>query len=213
MTPSAAHQASAHGAGGRRPGRTARGRVRGLPRAPLREAGAAAASRVVVGKAYDVGYGVVQVKVTLKGTRITDVTPMSLPREAAPETSADTPRRSCAARHSPRRAPTSTACRVRRTPRPATRCPCSRRSISTDDEAGRAGPTMGTVVSLDVRTPGRSRGPRGSRRRGDRPPPGHRRAFSAWRPDSWVSRLISGVVSPVGLPGRGASSGGCRAWS
>ena len=36
-------------------------------------------ARVVVGKAYDVGYGVVQVKVTLAGTRITDVTPMSLP--------------------------------------------------------------------------------------------------------------------------------------
>jgi uncharacterized protein with FMN-binding domain len=34
---------------------------------------------VLVGKAYDVGYGVVQVKVTMTGTRITDVTPTSLP--------------------------------------------------------------------------------------------------------------------------------------
>ena len=45
------------------------------------------------------------------------------------------------------RARTSTACRVRRTPRPATPCRCSRRSTRADDEAGRAGPTMGTVVS------------------------------------------------------------------
>ena len=35
--------------------------------------------RAVVGKAYDVGYGIVQVKVTMTGTRITDITPMSLP--------------------------------------------------------------------------------------------------------------------------------------
>lgn len=34
----------------------------------------------LVGKAYDVGYGVVQVKVTMAGSRITDVTPMSLPQ-------------------------------------------------------------------------------------------------------------------------------------
>ena len=32
-----------------------------------------------MGKTYDVDYGVVQVKVTLNGTRITDITPMSLP--------------------------------------------------------------------------------------------------------------------------------------
>jgi FMN-binding protein len=36
-------------------------------------------NRVVIGKAYDVSYGLVQVKVTLAGTRVTDVTPMSLP--------------------------------------------------------------------------------------------------------------------------------------
>jgi uncharacterized protein with FMN-binding domain len=41
--------------------------------------GTARGPRVVVGKAYDVSYGVVQVKVTLTGSRITDVTPMSLP--------------------------------------------------------------------------------------------------------------------------------------
>lgn len=60
--------------------------------------------------------------------------------------------------------------------------------------------TMGTVVSLDVRTPAR--------------PEAFAEAveavtarllaiddlFSAWRPDSWVSRLISGVVSPVDCP-------------
>jgi uncharacterized protein with FMN-binding domain len=36
--------------------------------------------RVVVGKAYDVSYGVVQLRVTMQGTRITDITPVSLPR-------------------------------------------------------------------------------------------------------------------------------------
>lgn len=46
---------------------------------PAAGGGSARASRVVVGKAYDVSYGVVQVKVTISGTRITDVTPMSLP--------------------------------------------------------------------------------------------------------------------------------------
>jgi uncharacterized protein with FMN-binding domain len=35
---------------------------------------------VVVGKAYDVSYGVVQVKVTISGTQITDITPLSLPQ-------------------------------------------------------------------------------------------------------------------------------------
>lgn len=37
-------------------------------------------SRVVVGKAYDVSYGVVQVKVTMTGSRIDDITPISLPQ-------------------------------------------------------------------------------------------------------------------------------------
>jgi uncharacterized protein with FMN-binding domain len=35
---------------------------------------------VVVGKAYDVSYGVVQVKVTMTGKMITDVTPLQLPQ-------------------------------------------------------------------------------------------------------------------------------------
>lgn len=38
------------------------------------------APRQVTGQAYDVGYGVVQVRVTLDGRRITDVTAVSLPR-------------------------------------------------------------------------------------------------------------------------------------
>ena len=60
--------------------------------------------------------------------------------------------------------------------------------------------TMGTVVSLDVRT--------------SAPPGVFEEAveavtarllaiedlFSAWRPDSWVSRLIRGGVSPVACP-------------
>jgi uncharacterized protein with FMN-binding domain len=33
-----------------------------------------------VGKAYNVNYGIVQVKVQMKGNRITDVTPTSLPQ-------------------------------------------------------------------------------------------------------------------------------------
>lgn len=43
-------------------------------------AGSAPRNRVVVGQAYDVSYGIVQVKVTIKGNRITNVTPMSLPQ-------------------------------------------------------------------------------------------------------------------------------------
>lgn len=38
------------------------------------------ADRVVVGKAYDVSYGTVQVRVRLHGTRITDVSALSLPQ-------------------------------------------------------------------------------------------------------------------------------------
>jgi hypothetical protein len=41
--------------------------------------GSARARILLTGKAYDVGYGVVQVKVTMTGTRITDITPLSLP--------------------------------------------------------------------------------------------------------------------------------------
>ena len=35
---------------------------------------------MIVGKAYDVNYGTVQVKVSITGSRITDITPMSLPQ-------------------------------------------------------------------------------------------------------------------------------------
>ena len=35
---------------------------------------------VLIGKTYDVSYGLVQVKVTMTGKKITDVTPLSLPR-------------------------------------------------------------------------------------------------------------------------------------
>lgn len=46
------------------------------PPAPSNSAG----KRVLVGQPYDVGYGVVQVKVTMVGSRIADVTPLSLPQ-------------------------------------------------------------------------------------------------------------------------------------
>jgi hypothetical protein len=47
---------------------------------PVAGGGTALANRVVLGKAYDVSYGVVQVKVMFTGSRITDITPMSLPQ-------------------------------------------------------------------------------------------------------------------------------------
>jgi uncharacterized protein with FMN-binding domain len=53
------------------------------PHAPTRPRHASAAAprrRQVVGGAFDVSYGVVQVRVTLRGTRITDVSTVSLPR-------------------------------------------------------------------------------------------------------------------------------------
>jgi hypothetical protein len=66
---SAAHRPAAAGGGGSPAHRPASG------------GGASArTNRVVVGKAYDVSYGIVQVKVTISGTRITDITPMSLPQ-------------------------------------------------------------------------------------------------------------------------------------
>jgi len=46
---------------------------------PVTGSGTARDNLVVVGQAYDVGYGVVQVQVTFTGSRITDITPMSLP--------------------------------------------------------------------------------------------------------------------------------------
>lgn len=42
--------------------------------------GNAGGNRVIVGNAYDVSYGTVQVKVTFTGSKITDITPMSLPQ-------------------------------------------------------------------------------------------------------------------------------------
>ena len=52
----------------------------GAAPAPSRSAGGTPRhKRVIVGKAYDVSYGTVQVKVSITGSRITDVTPMSLP--------------------------------------------------------------------------------------------------------------------------------------
>ena len=48
-------------------------------RAPAEGGGTSGANRAVVGNAYDVDYGVVQVRVTMQGARITDITPMSLP--------------------------------------------------------------------------------------------------------------------------------------
>jgi FAD:protein FMN transferase len=60
--------------------------------------------------------------------------------------------------------------------------------------------TMGTVVSLDVRTP---TGPDAFDEAADavsRRLQEIDQQFSAWRPDSWVSRLISGVVAPVDCP-------------
>ena len=43
-------------------------------------AGAPPSKRVLLGKAYDVSYGIVQVKVRMTGSRITDITATSLPR-------------------------------------------------------------------------------------------------------------------------------------
>ena len=45
-----------------------------------RASSASPAHQVLVGKAYDVHYGIVQVKVTLTGKRITNVTPLSMPQ-------------------------------------------------------------------------------------------------------------------------------------
>ena len=60
--------------------------------------------------------------------------------------------------------------------------------------------TMGTVVSLDVRTPAQP----DALTEAVEAVTARLRAidalFSAWRPDSWVSRLISGVVSPSDCP-------------
>lgn len=65
------------------PNRTPRGSSSALRSAagggPVRSS-SAPSNRVLVGKAYDVSYGLVQVKVSIKGTRITDIKPLSLPQ-------------------------------------------------------------------------------------------------------------------------------------
>ncbi len=60
--------------------------------------------------------------------------------------------------------------------------------------------TMGTVVSLDVRTPGRPEDFREAVEAATRRLRAIDDLFSPWRPDSWVSRLISGVVVPGDCP-------------
>ncbi|WP_169799202.1 FMN-binding protein [Nocardioides jensenii] len=48
--------------------------------APVATGGTAQGKKVIVGEAYDVSYGVVQVKVTMTGPRITDISTLSLPQ-------------------------------------------------------------------------------------------------------------------------------------
>ena len=69
-------------------------------------------------------------------------------------------------------------------------------------------PTMGTVVSVDVRTPARAEVFGEAVEAVTRRLQAIDELFSPWRPDSWVSRLISGVVSrrPTARPR-------CSAWS
>jgi FAD:protein FMN transferase len=61
-------------------------------------------------------------------------------------------------------------------------------------------PTMGTVVSLDVRTAARPELVAGAVAAVTRRLQGIDRDFSPWRPGSWVSRLIKGVVVPADCP-------------
>lgn len=68
-SPGLAREAGANGPAGRSPS----------AQHPVAGGGSARRTRVFAGKAYDVGYGVVQVKVKLAGNRISDITPMSLP--------------------------------------------------------------------------------------------------------------------------------------
>jgi thiamine biosynthesis lipoprotein len=60
--------------------------------------------------------------------------------------------------------------------------------------------TMGTVISLDVRTPARPEVVAKAAEAVSARLQAIDDLFSAWRPDSWVSRLISGDVSPVDCP-------------
>ena len=60
--------------------------------------------------------------------------------------------------------------------------------------------TMGTVVSLDVRTPARSEVFEEAVGAVTRRLEAIDEQFSAWRPDSWVSRLICGKVAPSDCP-------------
>ena len=60
--------------------------------------------------------------------------------------------------------------------------------------------TMGTVVSVDVRTPAHPEALAEAVEAVTARLQSIDELFSAWRPDSWVSRLISGVVSPSDCP-------------
>jgi FAD:protein FMN transferase len=60
--------------------------------------------------------------------------------------------------------------------------------------------TMGTVVSVDVRTPVRPEVFREAVEAVTRRLRAIDVSFSPWRPDSWVSRLITGVVTPGDCP-------------
>lgn len=50
------------------------------PRAPANHRTAPTGRRQLLGNAFDVSYGTVQLRVTLDGSRITDITPVSLPQ-------------------------------------------------------------------------------------------------------------------------------------
>ena len=60
--------------------------------------------------------------------------------------------------------------------------------------------TMGTVVSLDVRTPARPEALAEAAEAVTARLLAIDELFSAWRPESWVSRLISGDVAPQDCP-------------
>lgn len=72
--PKAHRSPGAHHSSSSRPSPAARHTATSAPQKP------ASSRRRVTGNAYDVGYGVVQVRVTMVGSHITDVTPLSLPQ-------------------------------------------------------------------------------------------------------------------------------------
>ena len=164
------------------------------------------AQQVLVGNAYDVGYGIVQVKVDR--ARAPDRRrdgPLPAAGRPVQRHQLATPRRSSVTRRSAPRVRTSTRCRGRRTPPPAMPSRCSRRSTSSaDDPAGpcrprskarrhhphdgddRLGRPAGTGRGRDRRRRRRRRGPAGRDRRGVQPlaarllgQPAHRRPGGA----------------------------------